>query len=137
VILTLEQPFFVRAFRSPVDPDRLRTVRESIVTHVIERGLPKERAWDMAAAADELLTNIDEHAGAAWIEISLEDAGELTLLRINDDGRPFDVGAAIASISAPNNHRERGMGLYVVKSMAQSVQHRRLEDGANETLLSF
>jgi anti-sigma regulatory factor (Ser/Thr protein kinase) len=136
-MVALEQPFFVRAFRSPVDPDRLRTVRESIVTHVIERGLPKERAWDMAAAADELLTNIDEHAGAAWIEISLEQAGEQTLLRINDDGRAFNVQAAVEGIVAPNNHRERGLGLFVVKSMAQSVQHRRLDDGANETLLSF
>lgn len=135
--MTLEQPFFVRAFRSPVDPDRLRTVRESIVTHVIERGLPKERAWDMAAAADELLTNIDEHAGAAWIEISLEQAGERTILRINDDGRAFDVEKAVGAIVEPNNHRERGLGLFVVKSMAQSVQHRRLDDGANETLLSF
>ena len=135
--MTVEQPFFVRAFRSPVDPDRLRTVRESIVMHAIEKGLPKERAWDMAAAADELLCNIDEHAGAAWIEISLEQAGNETLLRINDDGRYFDLNAAVDAITVPNNHRERGLGLYVVKSMARSFRHRRLEDGANETLLSF
>jgi anti-sigma regulatory factor (Ser/Thr protein kinase) len=120
-----------------VDPDRLRTVRESIVLHAVERGLPQERAWDMAAAADELLCNIDEHAGAAWIEISLEQEGERTLMRVNDDGREFDVASAISGIQAPNNHRERGLGLFVVKSVTHSVKHRRLEDGANETLLSF
>jgi anti-sigma regulatory factor (Ser/Thr protein kinase) len=120
-----------------VDPERLRTVRESIVLHALERGLPKERAWDMAAAADELLTNIDEHSGAAWIEISLEQEGERTLLRVNDDGREFDVEAAVNARTAPNNHRMRGLGLFVVRTVAQSVQHRRLDDGANETLLSF
>jgi len=135
--LTDRSPFFVRAFRSPVDPARLRTVRESIVLHAIERGLPQERAWEMAAAADELLCNIDEHSGAAWIEISLEQDGEHTLMRVNDDGRDFDLAGAVAAMMAPNNHRERGLGLFVVKSFARSVQHRRLEDGANETVLSF
>lgn len=135
--MTAESPFFVRAFRSPVDPDRLRTVREGIVVHAIEHGLPKELAWDIAAAADELLCNIDEHGGAAWIEISLEQDGNETIMRLNDDGRDFDLNAAVEAISLPNTKRERGLGLFVVKSVARSIQHRRLEDGANETRLSF
>lgn len=135
--MVAETPFFVRAFRSPVDPDRLRAVRESIVTHALEKGLAKERAWDLAAAADELLCNIDEHSGAAWIEISLENDGERTLLRVNDDGRDFDLPAAAEKAAAPTGKRERGLGLFVVKSLARTIEHRRLKDGANETLLQF
>lgn len=135
--MVAETPFFVRAFRSPVDPERLRSVRESIVTHALEKGLAKERAWDLAAAADELLCNIDEHSGAAWIEISLEKDGDKTLMRVNDDGRSFDVDQAVAKAAAPTGKRERGLGLFLVKSLAHSIEHRRLTDGANETLLQF
>lgn len=136
-IMVAETPFFVRAFRSPVDPERLRSVRESIVTHALEKGLAKERAWDLAAAADELLCNIDEHSGAAWIEISLENDGDTTTLRVNDDGRDFDVDAAAERSQSPTGKRERGLGLYLVKSLARRIEHRRLADGANETVLQF
>lgn len=135
--MVAETPFFVRAFRSPVDPERLRSVRESIVTHALEKGLSRERAWDLAAAADELLCNIDEHSGAGWIEISLEADGDRTLLRVNDDGRDFDLPGAAQKAGPPTGKRERGLGLFVVKSLARSIEHRRLQDGANETLLHF
>lgn len=135
--MVAETPFFVRAFRSPADPDRLRAVREGIVTHALEQGLPRERAWDLASAADELLCNIDEHSGAAWIEVSLETKGDSVLMRVNDDGRDFDLSAAAAEAAAPGGHRERGLGLFVVRSLARSIEHRRLQDGANETLLHF
>lgn len=127
----------MRAFRAPVDPERLRSVRESIVDQALQKGLAKERAWGLAAAADELLCNIDEHSGAAWIEISLESQGEATVLRVNDDGRHFDLGQAAGAALQPSGKRERGLGLYLVKSLARSIQHRRLDDGANETLLQF
>jgi anti-sigma regulatory factor (Ser/Thr protein kinase) len=130
-----ETPFFVRAFRSPVDPDRLRAVREGIVTHALKQGIPQERAWDLASAADELLCNIDEHGGAAWIEVSVERTADGALLRVNDDGRSFDVVSAAARAQGPLGRQERGLGLYVVQSLARSIEHRRLEDGANETLL--
>lgn len=132
-----EVPFFVRAFRSPVDPERLRSVRESIVTHALEKGLEQEKAWGLAAAADELLCNIDEFSGAAWIEISLEAHGDQTLLRVNDDGRKFDLGGAAVDASTPTGKQERGLGLFLVKSLARAIEHRRLDDGANETLLHF
>jgi anti-sigma regulatory factor (Ser/Thr protein kinase) len=132
-------PFFVRAFRSPVDPDRLRLVRENIVAHALEKGLPQTQAWDLASAADELLCNIDEHSGAAWMEVAVELGEDGPRLRISDDGRPFNVQAATlaAADSLPRGGRDRGLGLVVVARMARSVEHRRLDDGANETVLSF
>lgn len=130
-------PFFVRAFRSPVDPERLRSVRESIVQHALGIGLPQERAWDVASAADELLCNIDEHSGAAWMEISLEQGPSGPQLRLNDDGRDFDLSGAARDAAEPAGHRERGLGLYVVRQLARSIEHRRLPDGANETVLHF
>lgn len=128
-------PFFVRAFRSPVDPDRLRAVREGIVAQALARGMPSSRAWDLAAVADELLCNIEEHAGAGWIEISLEEDGGGTLLRLNDDGRDFDVAAAVVQAPGPEGRRERGLGLHLVRSVARVVRHRRTDQGANETLV--
>jgi two-component system, NarL family, sensor kinase len=54
--------------------------------------------------AQEALTNIERHAAASHIEISLtEDAGRVTL-RISDDGHGFDA----ASIAV---HPKRGIGL--------------------------
>lgn len=138
--MVAEMPFFVRAFRSPVDPERLRSVREGIVQHALERGLSRERAWDLASAADELLCNIDEHAAAAWMEVSVEMGEDGPLLRISDDGRPFDLNAAVEGAAdkvKPGRWKERGLGLLVVSRLARSIQHRRSDDGANETVLSF
>jgi anti-sigma regulatory factor (Ser/Thr protein kinase) len=135
--MVAESPFFVRAFRAPVDPERLRSVRESIVQHALDAGLPQTKAWDLASAADELLCNIDEHSGAGWMEISLEHGPNGTKMRLNDDGRDFDLAVAAEGADAPTGRRDRGLGLFVVKQLASSIQRRRLADGANETLLMF
>jgi anti-sigma regulatory factor (Ser/Thr protein kinase) len=135
--MTQESPFFIRAFRTPVDPERLRSVRESIIQHALQAGLEKERAWDLASVADELLCNVDEHSGAAWMELSLERGPEGIRMRLNDDGREFDLKGAMQAAGEPSGRRDRGLGLFVVRQLVKSVERRRMADGANETLLHF
>jgi len=131
-------PIFVRAFRAPVTPARLRAVREALLAEAMVHGFSQELAWSLSAAADELLCNIEEHGTAGWMEISVE-MGEhgAPLLRICDDGGLFDTAAAALKAPGPAPHRERRLGLWMVQQFAGRVEHRRLPGGANETLLTF
>jgi len=137
-MMTAAVPFFVRAFRAPVTPARLRSVREGLLQEALAQGIPEPKAWDLAAAADELLCNIEEHSNARWMEISAEtgEDGE-TVLRICDDGRAFDVTQAVGKAPGPSGWRERHLGLWMVKRLANAMESRRSDDGANEILIRF
>lgn len=131
-------PFFVRAFRAPVTPARLRSVREGLLQEALNQGIVEEKAWNLVAAADEILCNIEEHSNARWMEISAErsDEGE-AVLRICDDGHDFDISKAAAKAPGPSGWRERHLGLWMVKRLASAMESRRSPEGANEILIRF
>jgi two-component system NarL family sensor kinase len=66
--------------------------------------LPEVANTVLFRIAQEALTNIERHAGAGHIEISLTGANRAVTLRISDDGHGFDAdGIAV--------HPKRGIGL--------------------------
>lgn len=67
-------------------------------------GLPDVVNTVLFRIAQEALTNIERHAGAEHIAISLERSGRAVVLAIRDDGTGFEV-ARVAS------HPRRGIGL--------------------------
>jgi anti-sigma regulatory factor (Ser/Thr protein kinase) len=138
MLMAPSSPFFVRAFRAPVTPARLRSVRDGLLQEALARGVPEPKAWDLFAAADELLCNIEEHSNARWMEISAEqgDDGE-AVLRIVDDGRDFDVSKASIKAPGPSGWRERHLGLWMVARLARAMESRRSPEGGNEILIRF
>ena len=69
--------------------------------------------------AQEALTNAERHAGATVVEVELEVAGNLTELRVRDDGHGFDPGSA--SRSNPTDGQPTGLGLRGMAERARLV----------------
>jgi two-component system sensor histidine kinase UhpB len=57
---------------------------------------PPELEIAVFRVVQEAVTNVIRHAGASRIEVRLERAGDLIELTVRDDGRGFDVDAALA-----------------------------------------
>jgi two-component system NarL family sensor kinase len=67
-------------------------------------GLPPAVGTALFRIAQEALTNIERHAGAHHIELSLERVRRRVLLTIVDDGGGFDAQGV-------ETHPQRGIGL--------------------------
>ena len=133
----MAKPHFHRILRQPFDPAELRQAREDQVRAAKAAGLSELLAWDLAAVADELVSNILEHSQATWLEWSLSIEGfERARLVLRDNGPAFD--AARSSESAEEmagDGTQRHMGLLMVKRVVESMEYNRLPDGSNELTL--
>src|SRR6202035_2867399 len=99
-----------------------------------------ENAWDLSAAADELLCNVMVHSGALWLDLGVcQNAFDGMLrLRLLDDGERFDV--ALAAERAPAQAAEgieRHMGLEMIRGVSKDLSYRQLPEGSNELVLSL
>jgi len=74
----------------------------------------------------EALTNTRKHSGASWVTVSLKDDGGGFLVRIEDDGRGFDIGATVRAswehigLVSMEERAEAGGGWCRVESMPGS-----------------
>jgi anti-sigma regulatory factor (Ser/Thr protein kinase) len=105
-------------------------------------GLPDELLFRLMLALDEVVTNIVRHAfdddRAHEIAIAITvDAGVVTVI-VEDEGRPFDPNTVPpADVHAPLAHRPiGGLGVHLVRSVAQHMTYRRAE-GRNELTLTL
>ena len=98
-------------------------------------GFPPDVLFRVELALEEMLVNVVHYAyGQAddgWIELSCDvnEAGELTV-EICDGGRSFDpLSLPDPKTDAPVSEREvGGLGVYLVRKMADGVSYRRSDD---------
>jgi signal transduction histidine kinase len=74
------------------------------------RPLPVEREIVLLRGAQEALTNVGRHAGAARVEVTLDYRGERVSVQVSDDGDGFDPGT-----------RQPGFGLTGLTARAAEV----------------
>lgn len=77
----------------------------------LDERLPAHLELVIYRVVQEALSNIVKHAGARAASVTLERQGQTLLARVQDDGRGFDVPAALAS-------KERGLGLFGMQERA-------------------
>lgn len=78
--------------------------------------------------AAELFTNAVRHGAASRVSVGVGVRDDDVWLRIEDDGRPFDLaGTPAGPVGEP---REGGYGLAIVRELAELVP-RRYRDGIN------
>jgi len=99
-------------------------------------GMPPERILDVQLAVEEALVNVIRYAypgGGGEVEVRCGEGREGGLsVEIWDSGVPFDPTAA-ADPDVTLGLEERpvgGLGIYLMKKVAESVDYRR-EDGRN------
>src|SRR5579863_5867430 len=93
--------FFQQRLLKPFDVKAVRQAREELVKSCLKQGVSNEQAWDLSAAADELICNVIEHSNAGWLDMGVcqNAADGMLRLRLLDNGERFDV--AMAADKAP------------------------------------
>ena len=132
--------FFQTRLHRPFEAVKFREAREELLASCMKQGMPEESAWDLSAAADELLCNVLEHSAAQWLDMgACQNALDGMLrLRVLDDGLRFDV--ALATEKAPEaagDGNNRHMGLVMIQNVSKDLNYRRLPEGGNELVLSL
>lgn len=117
----------------------MRNLRGSLLAYALDSGLEKEEAWRLAAVADELVSNLEEHGNADWLQVSAElpHDHEPLRLRLLDNSHGFNLVLAAAVAEEPDGLRERGLGLFMVRQATRSLWQGHTSKGENETVLEF
>ena len=114
------------------------TELDSLFEH-IERfgrtaGLPKKQIFQINLALDELFTNIVSYgfpdSNSHWINFRLHLENNEVVIRIEDNGIPFDPVAAPTAGSTPPLEKCKigGLGLHIVKKMMDEIAYERRGD---------
>lgn len=97
-----------------------------------QHGVPERAVYAVSLAIDELVVNVIRYAyvddDTHLIDLELAVEGEQVVLRIADDGRPFDPRKG----PELDPHSEAGqvaaLGLLLVLEMVDMLKYRRVED---------
>src|SRR5215203_4356708 len=93
--------------------------------------LPDDVVFRLTVALDEVVTNIVRHAfeseGGHEITLAVTADESLVTAVVEDDGPAFDLRTvAAADVEAPIELRPiGGLGVHLVRSLAQGVEYRR------------
>jgi serine/threonine-protein kinase RsbW len=127
-----------RRLRVPADVDRLADVRSFVRRAVADFGGSKQAADDLVQAVDEAACNVMLHgdrgaAGDIEIEAAVRDRRiEITVL---DRGPAFDPTAApspdVSSPPKPAREGGMGVGIHLLRTMADEVRHHERPGGGN------
>jgi anti-sigma regulatory factor (Ser/Thr protein kinase) len=132
--------FFQQRLLRPFDAKSFRLAREELLQACLRQGILKEQAWDLSAAADELLCNVLEHSDAQWLDLGVcQNALDGMLrLRLLDNGQRFDV--ALATNKAPEvagDGNNRHLGLLMIRGVSRELSYSQRPEGCNELVLSL
>ena len=117
----------------PGNPAQLARLGQKVAGFLEEQAVPPKAAYAIQLVLEELITNIinyaydDEMKHEIAVRVAL-DAGH-GLVRIEDDGRPFDPhDAPEADIRMPLDSRPiGGLGLHLVRQVVENMDYYRVE----------
>jgi len=112
----------------------LEGLNSRIAEFLMAHGVPHRASYAVNLAIDELVVNVIRYAyvddETHFIDIGLELDGDQLILRIVDDGRPFDPRKGPALDVHAEEREVGGLGLILVLDMVDALKYRR-EDGKN------
>jgi anti-sigma regulatory factor (Ser/Thr protein kinase) len=106
-----------------------------------EHGIAPDDVITLSLLLDETVINVIAHgyedAKEHLINVHLELTGDLVTIRVDDDGVPFNpIEAPAPNLDLPIEERRiGGLGVHIVKTMADSVAYARV-DGRNVLTLT-
>lgn len=115
-------------------------MREFVGQAAREAGLEGQPLADLTVAVDEAVTNVVLHGyrgREGEIDILVEGRDGDLVVRLRDDAPPFDpAGARRLEVGEPLLSRPvGGMGVHLMRTLADSLSHRVTPSGGNETIL--
>lgn len=124
------------------DFNELATVRSFIRNFwripVPIKGFDEVIAWEVELAVHEAVANVVEHSyhnlPNRWIHIEVELFYEKVDVRIFHEGDPFTLESL--SVDIPENSKDRGLGLYIIRETMDKIQYLKTDVGKNIIYLS-
>ena len=87
------------------------------------RSLTKETLNTLSLFIEELAGNVVQHAfkpgEKRWLDLTVMDKPDKLIIRIRDNGSPFDPLAYLSTGEA------KGYGLLIVQKLAEKIEYRR------------
>lgn len=84
------------------------------------------------AVLTEALVNAIKHANCAApdteVRIHIHVSNKEMMIQVYDSGRGFDLGSVVPS-GCPDPLNEQGRGIYIIRSLMDSVEYRRANGG--------
>jgi len=99
------------------DGDSLYALRAAVAAHASEAGLPRQRVYDVVAAAHELAANAVRH-GAGHGRLRLWADGQALHCQVSDDGPAHQDPARHAAATWQSEHAH---GLWIIDQVADQV----------------
>jgi anti-anti-sigma factor len=104
------------------------TLAQFLDTH----GVPNRAAYAVNLAIDELVVNVMRYAyvdaDTHFIDIEIAIEGDQVILRIVDDGRPFDPRRGPSLDLHAEDREAGGLGLLLVLEMVDVLKYRRKDE---------
>ena len=128
--------------RLPAKPESLERLRTFVLDWVNQRGVPTQKRLEIDLVLEELLTNVIHYAypdesGDVEVGYAMEGPGRL-YVTVKDWGVAFNplVCAEPALFADVEDRKVGGLGIYLVRHIADRICYRRLED-SNVLEVSF
>ncbi len=121
----------------PAEVRWLAAVRRVVEAVAHLAGLGERGAYEVVLAVHEACANSIEHgylgkAGQSLV-VSCRAGGPGLEIRIRDQGQPFDI--AKAPDLPPDELREGGRGVFLIRRLMDEVESQRSPEGVNELRL--
>lgn len=115
------------------DKDSISSVSDFFDLCVEEFEIPMKVGFRLKVVVDEIYSNIVHYSGAKLAEVTFRNDPETITLMFSDDGiayNPLEAEAPDVTVSA-EDRQIGGLGLFMVKNMAEDIQYR-FADGKNQ-----
>ena len=110
----------------------LESLNATLAQFLDAHGVPHKATYAVNLAIDELVVNVMRYAyvddDTHLIDIELVIEGEQVILRIVDDGRPFDPRTGPSLDLHAEDREAGGLGLLLVLDMVDVLKYRRVEE---------
>jgi serine/threonine-protein kinase RsbW len=127
----------------PGTPDSLPAIRQAVMEAAERCRLSEEDAAKLEMAVGEACTNVIEHAYRTQplrleIEVSIHEMNDRLEVVITDYSTinfPIDDSAGISIDEYIETERRRGLGLFIIRSFVDHLEHRFICGQGNELKL--
>ena len=116
------------------DIKNVSIVSEEIASFALENGIDNKHAQLIALASEELCSNVITYGYKKqkqnFIDVNLKISGDKMILRIRDDGLPFDP----TKYEFDNDEKYLTSGINLVKNIANDINYMRILSLNNTTI---
>ncbi|MCR4562507.1 MAG: SpoIIE family protein phosphatase [Bacilli bacterium] len=119
----------------PADVEKIYLGIDPIINSLKEVGVLHADSYKIEVALEELLVNIASYAyapetGDIEIEYEIKDSPRSVIIKIMDEGKPFDpLQAKDPDTTLPEDERQiGGLGIFIVKNTMDEIEYHRIDD---------